>query len=199
MSRRTFHHGNLRAALLELAAQELALHGYEALSLRDLAESLGVSAAAPYRHFENKNALLVALAEAGVEELRLIYLRALTLEANPGERLRYACQAYLDYARDNPEFFRLIFVSNADWHSGPTDRFDRRDTAYGIFEQLVADNQLVQTKEAAVVASLTAWSTIHGFAVLQMNGRLDGLSDSSLIEATREAVIARACSRQNGR
>lgn len=63
--RRTYHHGNLRAALVETAVRLVQREGIEALSLRSVARLAGVSAAAPYRHFADKRALLAAVAEEG--------------------------------------------------------------------------------------------------------------------------------------
>ena len=189
MAKRNFHHGNLRAELLELAESELELHGYEALSLRDLAVSLGVSRAAPYRHFESKNALLLALAENGVEQLGQRYQSARDLAGGPSERLRAACQAYLDFAEERPQLFRLIFVSDADWEAAlPADV--EATSAFGIFEQLVSENLGVLDAEEKRNAAVVCWCVIHGFAMLRMNGRVKNLSD---VEAVEQAILAVAC------
>ena len=66
----SYHHGDLRAALVKAAAAEIERSGYENLSLRELAESLGVSRAAPYRHFADRRALLAAVAADGFDGLR---------------------------------------------------------------------------------------------------------------------------------
>src|ERR1700688_2340883 len=90
-----YHHGDLRAALLRAAAAEIERGGYENLSLRELAESLGVSRAAPYRHFADRRALLAALAAAGFDELTAIYRNAIAAGKAPRLRLGASGRAYL--------------------------------------------------------------------------------------------------------
>jgi AcrR family transcriptional regulator len=97
----TYHHGELRPALLRAAAKILEKEGREAISLRDLARRAGVSHAAPYRHFADRQALLAALAEEGFA------LLAADLDGKPW---REQAVAYLRFARANPERFRLMFT-----------------------------------------------------------------------------------------
>jgi AcrR family transcriptional regulator len=97
----TYHHGELRPTLLRAAAKILEKEGREAISLRDLARRAGVSHAAPYRHFADRQALLAALAEEGFAML------AADLEGKPW---REQAVAYLRFALANPERFRLMFT-----------------------------------------------------------------------------------------
>jgi AcrR family transcriptional regulator len=73
----SYHHGDLRGALVKAAVTEIERGGYENLSLRELAESLGVSRAAPYRHFADRRALLAAVAADGFDRLTAIYRNAI--------------------------------------------------------------------------------------------------------------------------
>src|SRR6185503_17019443 len=97
----TYHHGELRPALLRAAAKVLEAEGREAVSLRDLARRAGVSHAAPYRHFADREALLAALAEEG------FVLLAAELEGKPR---REQAVAYVRFALANPGRFRLMFT-----------------------------------------------------------------------------------------
>ena len=97
----TYHHGELRPALLRAAAKILEKEGREAISLRDLARRAGVSHAAPYRHFADRQALLAALAEDGF---------ALLAAELQGKAWREQAVAYLRFALANPERFRLMFT-----------------------------------------------------------------------------------------
>ena len=97
----TYHHGELRPALLRAAAKILEKEGRDAISLRDLARRAGVSHNAPYRHFADRQALLAALADEG------FVLLAMALEAKPW---REQAMAYLRFGRANPERFRLMFT-----------------------------------------------------------------------------------------
>lgn len=106
-----YHHGNLRQELLERAIDTLNEKGIEELSLRALARDLGVSHAAPLRHFAKKTDILGAIAIEGVRSL----LQATEVAGNspPGlRRLRAMAMAYVMWARDNPAFHRVI--RNAD-------------------------------------------------------------------------------------
>lgn len=100
----TYHHGELRPALLRAAAKILEEEGRDAISLRDLARRAGVSHAAPYRHFADRPALLAALAEEGFA------LLAAELQGKPW---RDQAAAYVRFALANPERFRLMFISPA--------------------------------------------------------------------------------------
>jgi len=113
-----YHHGDLRAALLKAAAAEIERVGYENLSLRELAESLGVSRAAPYRHFADRRALFAAVAADGFDRLTAIHPKAIASEKTPQARLAAAGRGYLAFAAKRPQMFRLMFVS--DLLSGST-------------------------------------------------------------------------------
>lgn len=97
----TYHHGELRPALLRAAAKILESEGREAISLRDLARRAGVSHAAPYRHFADREALFAALAEEGFA------LLAAELEGKPRQA---QAVAYVRFALANPGRFRLMFT-----------------------------------------------------------------------------------------
>lgn len=197
MSERKFHHGNLRAALLELAESELERRGYESLLLSDLAAALGVSSAAPYRHFESKNALLLALAEIGAEQLRQLYQNALDLDAEPATRLRVACQSYLDFAKNRPELFRLLFISRTDWYSGGGETFSGPTSGFGLFRELVTASLGGRPYEDALAETMVTWSVIHGFAMLRLNDRVATFTEISDLRACEAAVLDRACGPQD--
>lgn len=104
-----YHHGNLREALLDRAAEVIAERGVEAISLRALARDLGVSHAAPSRHFADRRALLCELAKQGFR--RSAEAMAVGAEAagdDPVARYRALGRSYVRFARDNPSYFRAI-------------------------------------------------------------------------------------------
>ena len=96
----TYHHGELRPALLRAAGKILEKEGRDAVSLRDLARRAGVSHNAPYRHFADREALVAALAEEGFATL---------LAALEGKAWREQALAYVRFALANPERFQLMF------------------------------------------------------------------------------------------
>jgi AcrR family transcriptional regulator len=170
-----YHHGDLRAALVRAAAAEIERGGYENLSLRELAESLGVSRAAPYRHFTDRRALLAAVAADGFERLTAAYRKATSSGKTPRARLAAAGRGYLKFAAERPQTFRLMFVS--DLLSGgavPPDAalLKAAGEAYVVFEKLVAATLDNPDDRSIKAASIKIMSTGFGFALLRMNDRL---------------------------
>ncbi|MDJ0789737.1 MAG: TetR-like C-terminal domain-containing protein [Myxococcota bacterium] len=104
-----YHHGNLRTALLERAAEVIAKHGIEALSLRGLARDLGVSHAAPGAHFADRKALLSELAREGFRlSVDAMHAGAAAAGRDPVARYRALGRSYVQFARENPSYFRAI-------------------------------------------------------------------------------------------
>jgi AcrR family transcriptional regulator len=172
----SYHHGDLRAALIKAATAEIERGGYENLSLRELADSVGVSRGAPYRHFADRRALLAAVAADGFERLTAIYRKAMMGSGKtPQDRLAAAGRGYLRFAAERPQMFRLMFVS--DLLGGGTVPPDAAlakaaGESYFVFERLVAatlDNPDDRTVKAAAIKIM---STGFGFALLRMNNRV---------------------------
>src|ERR1700733_3165199 len=206
----TYHHGDLRAALLKAAAAEIERSGYENLSLRELAESLGVSRAAPYRHFEDRRALLAALAADGFDRLTAIYRNAIANGTTPQGRLAAAGRAYLAFAAERPQLFRLMFVSDLLGEStAPPDPvlIKTAGESYVMFEGLVAATLDHPDDRAIKAAAIAIMSTSYGFALLRMNDRLKPfmygtLTQTDLINAVLSINIAartRTADRKAGR
>ncbi|MET9070947.1 TetR/AcrR family transcriptional regulator [Streptomyces sp. NPDC004232] len=173
-SRRPYHHGDLRTALLKSAERTLREKGVGALSLRELARDIGVSHAAPGRHFKDKQALLDALALDGYERLN----RALdSAVEDPGlgleGRLAALARAYLGFAVENPELLELMFArKHAPEDSARSDSSELLATAVdlslGSITRMIADAQ----ERGEIVAgdperiTMVAAASLHGLAAL---------------------------------
>ncbi|MDG2047941.1 MAG: TetR/AcrR family transcriptional regulator [Halioglobus sp.] len=165
-----YHHGNLREALLDTAIEQLHEGGMENLSLRALARAVGVSQAAPYRHFEDKSKLLAAMATNGYREL----LRALretgdTAGDCPKEQLFAFAHAYVDYAANNPQLFKLMFgpaVQPTAQH--PELRRASRDTLQLVQDivQRGLDRNIFREVDGVAYMTNAAWSSIYGLSTL---------------------------------
>lgn len=167
---KSYHHGNLRAELLDTAIRQLQESGIEDLSLRALARSLGVSQTAPYRHFADKNELLAALATRGYRDL----LKALRdASANTGDcpraQLMAFAHAYVDYAATNPQLFKLMFGPALQ----PTNRYPELRAASRDTLQLVqdilqrgVDCGMFQHADNVAYLANAAWSSIYGLSIL---------------------------------
>jgi AcrR family transcriptional regulator len=167
-----YHHGNLRAELLDTALRQVAEVGVEALSLRALARSIGVSQTAPYRHFADKNDLLAALATRGYQQL-LAVLRSAGDAAGdcPRERLIAFAHAYVDYAANHPDLFKLMFgPSLQPAEKYPELRAASRET-YGLVRDILRhgiEQGIFRDQDIAYLAN-AGWAGIHGLATLKVD------------------------------
>lgn len=192
----TYHHGDLRAALLATAAADIERIGHENLSLRELAASLDVSRAAPYRHFADRRTLLAALATKGFDELTAIYRKAIETGKNPQTRLTGSGRAYLAFAAERPQLFRLMFSSDL-FSAGPPDPLLMKaaGTCYEVFEGMVAATLDNPDDRAIKATTIALMSSTYGFALLRMGDRLrpfmvGGLTQSDLVDAVLSMKIA---------
>ena len=159
---RNYHHGDLRTALIEAGLAALEMSDAEAVSLRDLARKVGVSATAVYRHFPDKKALLAALAAEGIARLGTAQRIASEQAGGGGAGFAATGQAYVRFALANPALFRLAFThgNHADSAMMADDEAWRLLRSYA--ESFAgADAQRLQ---------LQAWSVAHGLAMLMLDG-----------------------------
>ncbi|KKD03403.1 TetR family transcriptional regulator [Streptomyces sp. WM6386] len=169
---RPYHHGGLRSALLASAERTLREKGTGALSLRELARDIGVSHAAPGRHFKDKQALLTALALAGYEQLAQT-LDAADDPALPLEpRLVGLARAYLGFAVENAELLELMFARKHD-PDASEEMAAAVDRTVGSLERIVADAQkrgeIIEGDPAHLTHMVGA--TLQGTAIFAANDR----------------------------
>jgi AcrR family transcriptional regulator len=170
-----YHHGDLRAALLDVGLRLLAERDVEGVSLREMAREVGVSATSVYRHFPDKAALMRALAQEGLERLAIAQQDA-TAETEGAASFAATGRAYVRFALANPALFRLIFTSAAQLQAKgePTALQMLRANAAAA---LPSDAGPGQAEHGAI----RAWSLVHGLAMLMLDGQLP--ADDQLIEA----------------
>lgn len=170
-AKKAYHHGELRESLLETAEVLLEEDGPGGLSLRKVGRQLGVTPGAPYRHFEDKDALLAALAVRGFARLRGQMLAEQEGNLNGEERLRRAGLGYLEFASAHPEVFRLMFGWNPS--RDVPELCEAGDAAFaglrGILETCEREGLLTRSVQDA---GLMAWSAVHGAAFLLIDERL---------------------------
>jgi AcrR family transcriptional regulator len=172
---RSYHHGDLRVALVEAGLKALETTDFADLSLRQLARDVGVSATAVYRHFPDKQALMSALANAGIEQLGLFQQKAAIEAQGTVDAFAATGRAYVRFALAHPALFRLIF-SQCE-RVGPT-----------VFGENLAARLLREKAQASVGDDpaevqrlmIQAWSLVHGLAMLMLDQQLP--VDEALIE-----------------
>ncbi len=177
-----YHHGDLRAALLDSAATALRTRGVDALSLRELARDIGVSHAAPRRHFRDKQALLNALALRGFERLSAELAAAAATGGPFRRRLTAMAHAYVRFAVDDAELLELMFVRK---HAP-----DASDELVAVGHQLgsamlevIAEGQRSGDVHAGdpEVIGLAVFTGLHGFASLAASGMLPGVNTDAAL------------------
>jgi len=176
-TRDRYHHGDLRAALLEAGRSILTEDGLEALTLRGVAARAGVSYGAPIHHFPTMRHLLTALAVEGFERFGQALSRHRG-QAPQDARSQVAavCDAYIGFVDDQPHWFRLIFSLSGqelNWEDEGLERASR--AAYAALREVatVAATARGETGPSAVERiALLIWTSVHGYAQLKLSGRI---------------------------
>lgn len=174
----SYHHGNLRRALIDAALEIIGEHGVKALSIREVAKKAGVSHAAPYRHFRDKEDLLSAVAIEGFDMVIKDTLeRFERFRDNPLERFRQSGLAYIDFAAAHPSHYRVMFSSSEQNVTAEVDKHSRE--AFMILYTSIAECQekkLVRAQDTFELA-MAAWSLVHGYAMLVIDGFIKDPAD----------------------
>lgn len=164
----SYHHGDLRKALLRSAEAILRRDGLAALTLRASAREAGVSHAAPAHHFPNLAALLSELAAAGYERLAASIRKALE-----GENAAAAGRAYVRFALENREMFLLMADPGRLDAKNPVLAGARRDALLAL---AATGSVAAEAPTLEQLGEITGnWALVHGFSMLMLTGRLDGL------------------------
>ena len=168
-----YHHGDLRAALLEAAEKVLEESGIEGFSLRAVAKRAGVSHAAPAHHFKDTAGLLTALAAIGYRKfLRTQDAHRAKTDQSPRALLVASGTGYVEFARTHPALFRLMFSSNrTDYDNEELSALSEQ--AFHNLLQAVTELRGSDPTEdpAAMIDAMAAWSIVHGLADLMNAGR----------------------------
>ena len=185
----SYHHGDLKAALIAVAVEMLRAKSIQDLSLREVARVAGVSQAAPYRHFRDKDHLLAAISQQGFE-LKSQYMRQAVAEAGDDAlAMFYGCgRAYLKMGLKHPQHFQLMLTSSIV----PSEKFpELKAAAAGSFSVLCQAIEYGQ--KAGVIGggdpyhkALNCWSVVNGFTSLYAEGRLLWLG---ITEENAEAAL----------
>jgi len=184
----SYHHGDLRSALLSHALQIVDADGPDSITLRGIAKAAGVSRAAPYHHFKDKRTLLAAVAASGFRQLAAQMRGKLADRAAPRTRLDQLGVGYVEFSLLHGELFRLM--QGADFRKpGEFPDLDaaRNESAAPLIETVSAC--LPDASEQTIrSACASAWSMVHGMAQLSADGRIDSLLNLSNLEKAVGAV-----------
>jgi AcrR family transcriptional regulator len=187
MSTRPFHHGNLRAVLLEEAEAVLRTGGVEALSLRELARQAGVSHGAPRSHFIDKQALLDALAEQGFDRFTERITAALADGGTVAERFRRVGRAYVDFAVEHAVLMDLMFAAKVDAPAGPVGAAAAR--LFGVLDSAMGAPAGPADDDARNRFKLLFAATMQGTATLIAARRISRAQGEEIVDDAMEGLL----------
>ena len=174
--RGTYHHGDLRQALVSAAFRALERQRADDLSLRALGRTLGVSPRAPYRHFETKEELLAAVAVEGFRAFAAFLTpRVAAAGPDPIARLRAIAEAYVVFAVEHPAAFHVMYAPYATVKESAPELVRARAEGHGETMRLIAEGQAAGLLRGGdpMQLALLLWSSMHGLAVLLTEGQLE--------------------------
>lgn len=194
MSSKQYHHGDLKASLIEAANIILLRDGADALSLRAIAAEVGVSHMAPYAHFKNKKELIKSIAEAGfvqmadtMEVVAIELKRKKTL--SPGELVLAYGASYLEFATANPQLYRLM-LGQVETRGRKTKKDEVEVSADKVGSKNSVSSPFIESSKKPFILlreafalrgdnddkvkaqALGAWSMVHGMAALIIEGHI---------------------------
>jgi AcrR family transcriptional regulator len=188
--RRSYHHGDLKEALIRAALDLIGQKGPSAFTFAEAARAAGVSPAAPYRHFRDRDALMADVAKRGFEQFEQALAHAWD-DGQPDAMTAFERigRAYLDFARSEPAYYSAMFEAGIPLDAHP-ELAQAGDRAFNLLRQ--AAESLVASLPAkgrppALMVALHVWTMAHGVASLF--GRADGarrrlpMSPEDLLEA----------------
>lgn len=189
-SAKSYHHGHLRETLIEAGMAILEEEGIHALSLRKVAKRAEVSHAAPYRHFEDKLALLSAIAEAGFNQLADSMEKSMEMaELDSREQAFEIGRCYVRFGIEHPAQLTLMFSDLLKAGESKTLSQAASQT-FTLLTQSVANAQkagFIKQGDPAQIAQVV-WALEHGLAMLMKEGFLDGKSDETINHKITEAL-----------
>jgi len=170
-----YHHGDLRQALIDTAAQQIAEHGVAAISMRKLGDLVGVSRTALYHHFANKGELLSAVAESGFKKWQNQTEQGLKQSFdNNQQRLSVYVERYFEFALNNSAKYELMFGKEI-WREQQSSEV-LEQLAYKTFEyhvELIKQWQqqgVISSAQPALRVAQVTWGTLHGISKLFIDG-----------------------------
>jgi len=187
-SRASYHHGDLKTALIECAKQLLNDGGLKALSLRALAAAAGVSHMAPYAHFKNRTELFQAIAASGFRQLTT-ELECVNGRLPASQLILAYGVAYINFALNNAPLYRLMLSQTQAMQSAQAN-----DSTGHLSDELAACSarpfmllrqgfaRVIRSDREQIIKAQGAWSMVHGMAALMIDGHLKVPEDMTLTQ-----------------
>ncbi len=186
---------DLRRLILDHTRHLLVADGYEALSMRRIARSVGCSATSIYLHFESKDALTHALIDEGMRRLYAALSGVAAAHPDPTARLDALSRTYVRFGLDNPEYYQVMFQLHPERMARyPAEDYRRARRNIELFGEALADGQAAGTlavSSAPEVASAALWTALHGLVSLHLAERVDvRVAGEDFIDAAVRQALA---------
>lgn len=176
----TYHHGNLRSALISATLELIAEKGINAFTIREIAKRAGVSHAAPYRHFRDKEDILFAVAKEGFDMMVAeTKKRSAKYPDDPFARYSISGISYIDFAISHPSHYRVMFSSGEHISNFPEDLIFSSTESFKLLTDTIRECQeknIIKEGNTHEFA-LASWAIVHGYAKLYIDGFIDDRED----------------------
>ncbi len=183
---KSFHHGDLKRALIEATLQLVRSVGPRGFTLNEASRQAGVAKSAPYKHFKDKDALLVEVALLGTRRMEQDLRSVSGLGGTPRERLLAVGLAYIAFSRQHPDFFAVMFQAGIDKNSYE----ELGVAATSVFS--IADELAKEIEDSLVKArrlALAVWTMAHGFAMLLSEDAFARTKNVTLLETDARQML----------
>ena len=198
--KKAYHHGDLKNALIKAGVEILAKDGVSGLSLRKVASRAGVSHAAPYSHFVDKQALIAAISTEGFRQLyERVNAVAEEYKAKPSRQLVEVAWAYVQFALDDRDRFKVMFSGVLEKEKEYPEFVAESQRNFQLVKMIVEANQAAGMLRSGPsdLAALSAWGIVHGFVMLLLEGQiphaiLEQKSLRELVEFQLEQIMAKS-------
>jgi AcrR family transcriptional regulator len=194
MPSKRYHHGNLKEALIIAGLDILSEKGIEGLSLRKVAQKVGVSHTAPYNHFSDKQGLLAAISTAGHEHLHQLLLDTFEKsKIQSSDIISDIAWAYLQFGLANPAKFKLMFSGALEEERAHPEFVAISLKSIALFEEIIvfcqSKGQLPSGRVEDIAVKL--WSLVHGFTYLMLENQfpVEYLQDQDLKGVLKRIVL----------
>ncbi len=173
--KKTYHHGDLKNALIKAGVEILAKDGVSGLSLRKVASKAGVSHTAPYSHFADKQALIAAISTEGFRQLyERVEAVAEEYKTRPSRQLVEVAWSYVQFAMDDRDRFKVMFSGVLEKEKKYPEFVAESQKNFQLVKLIVEANQAagVLRSGPSDLMALSAWGIIHGFIMLLLEGQI---------------------------
>ena len=178
MENNSYHHGDLKNALIQAGIEIITQKGLNSLSLRSVAKKAGVSHSAPYAHFADKQALFAAIATAGHDRIKHKILTI--IENTPQDPVRQLVETafvYLDFGMEQPDLFRLTFSDVIEQERDYPALVQITQENFSLIKEIVGRccNAGAFSDDPADLLAQTLWSAVHGTVSLIQQGQVSSI------------------------